>query len=279
MRVFVTGSAGFIGSHLVDYLIKQGYEVIGIDNLIRGKREYINPKSEFIKADIRSQSIDRYLKGVDWIFHLAAIATTPWAMRDPILTNDINVNGTLNLLMAAKKAKIKRFVYSSSNVVYSEQTPYWVSKKAGENYTRVFNLLYGLSTISLRYSNVYGSLRANEENCIMALRKSWLGKGYVVVTGDGKQSRDFSHVSDIARANLLAAESQVCGEFDICTGVNTTLNEVAAIFKCPVKYVPDRSGDAKHIIQDPKPAWKKLGYKYSIKFNEENKIYMDQKEI
>ncbi len=260
MNTLVTGGAGFIGSHLVELLIKNGHQVTVIDNLSRGKLEYLHPKAKFIQADIRDRNISKYFQKIDWVFHLAAIASTPPTIKDPWLTNDININGTLNLLLAAQKTKVKRFINSSSNVVYSPETPYYVSKTAAENYTSIFSSLYNLSTISLRYSNVYGSLRANPENCIMAMRNSWLTNNFINVNGDGKQSRDFTHVEEIAKANLLAAKSSYQGVIDICTGKNTTINTIAKIFNCPIKYLPDRPGDIKHIYQDPKPAKKILNF-------------------
>ncbi len=274
MKVLVTGGAGFIGSHLVEYLLTKGHSVSVLDNLQRGQVKYVSPQAEFILGDIRDRNIGMYLKNIDWVFHTAAVATTPDSVSDPVLTNDINVSGTLNLLMAARKTKVKRFIYSSSNVVYSPHTPYFVSKVAAENYCRVFTELYGLSTISLRYSNVYGSLRANPKNSLMALWTSSKNKGYLEITGDGKQSRDFTHVKDIIRANLLAAKSKVVGEIDICTGVNTSLNTIAHFFPHPIHYLPERQGDIKHIIQNPETAKKLLGFTARIKFSDGMKIYL-----
>lgn len=275
MKTLVTGGAGFIGSHLTDYLISKGHEVIVIDNLLRGKNEHVNSKALFVKADIRDKAVEQYLKDIDWVFHTAAIATTPESVADPNLANEINVTGTLNLLLAAKQNKVKKFIFSSSNVVYAPLTPYYVSKIAGEEYCRIFNSLYGLNTISLRYSNVYGSLRANPINCIMALRESWQTRNFVELTGDGNQSRDFTHVQDIVRANLLAANSNKIGQYDICTGFNTTLKEIASYFPCPIHYTNERIGDIKDIIQDPTRASQELGFTATIKLDKESmKIYL-----
>lgn len=275
MKALVTGGAGFIGSHLTDYLISNGHEVIVIDNLIRGKKENIHPKAIFIESDIRDDLIGKHFQNIDWVFHTAAIATTPEAVTNPKLTNDINVTGTLNLLLAAKQHKIKKFIFSSSNVIYAPLTPYYVSKIAGEEYCRIFNSLYSMSTISLRYSNVYGSLRANPINCIMALRKSWQTRSYIELTGDGNQSRDFTHIHDIVRANLLAANSDKTGNYDICTGVNTTLNQIASFFPTQIKYSKDREGDIKDIFQDPTLASQDLGFTATIKLDKESmKIYL-----
>jgi UDP-glucose 4-epimerase len=248
VRAVVTGCAGFIGSHLTDYLLAEGHEVTGR------------------KKDIRDPRARDLLEGADWVFHTAAVSTTPWAVSDPVTCNDINVSGTLNLLEGAAQHKVSRFVFSSSNVVYAPFTAYWASKQAAEFYCQVYCGLYGLPAVVLRYSNVFGSLRQNPENCIMSLRESARRDGRIWLTGDGEQSRDFTNVADICRANLLAAESYITGPVDICTGVNHTMNEVAACFGCPVEYRPDRAGDVKHIRQDPGPAAIQIGFKAEVPF-------------
>jgi UDP-glucose 4-epimerase len=276
VRAVVTGCAGFIGSHLTDYLISRGHRVLGVDALLPGRGHYghVNRKAEFRQADIRDRDTGGWLAGADVVFHTAAVSTTPWAVTDPVTCNDINVTGTLNLLEAAHKAGVARFVFSSSNVVYAPNTAYWASKMAGENYCHVYDSLYGLSTVSLRYSNVFGSLRQNLENVIMSMRASWLASGHVWLTGDGEQSRDFTNVADICRANLLAAQSDATGTIDICTGVNHTMNEVASFFGCPVEYRPEREGDVKHIVQDPGPAAEALGFKTEVLFSEGMQAYL-----
>lgn len=273
MKALVTGCAGFIGSHLTDHLLELGHHVRGIDSLIRGDESRVSPFVEFHAADILSEHLSDLLDGADWVFHTAAVSTTPWAVRDPETCNSINVTGTLNLLAAAREAGVKRFVFSSSNIVYAAPTAYKVSKLAAEGYCEAYTHLYGLSTICLRYSNVFGSLRQNEENCIASMRASALRDGEIQVTGDGEQTRDFSDVRDVCRANVLAAESGVTGAVDICTGVNRSMNEVAAFFGVPVRHVPDRPGDIKHIRQDPAPARRLLGYEASVPFEESMTAY------
>jgi nucleoside-diphosphate-sugar epimerase len=213
-------------------------------------------------------------KGIDWVFHAAAVSTTPWAVADPVTCHHANVTGTLNLLEAARKAGVRRFVFSSSNIVYAAPTAYKVSKLAAEGYCETYSHLYGLSTIALRYSNAFGSLRQNPENVIMSMRASARERGYVEVTGDGKQSRDFTNVADICRASLLAAESDATGAWDICTGVNRTMNEVAGFFGVPVKHAGERQGDVRHIRQDPGPALAELGFKAEIPFDEGMRAYL-----
>lgn len=281
MNVFISGVAGFIGSHLADYLIEQGHKVKGIDNLLSGSMENVNKEVEFFPCDTRDSYVHNYLKDVDWVFHLAANARTQLSVEDPMLNHDLNITGTLNMLLAARNNKVKRFVFASSCILYSPNTPYYVSKLAGEEYAKVFESLYGLSTVSLRYSNVYGSLRQSEKgshiNALASLHKSKRDTGRVWITGDGAQTRDWTHVTDICKANLLAAQSKATGVYDICTGQHTTMNEVAKYFNCPIDYVPDAPGDAKHLSlsQDPKPALEAFGYKFTVPFNHESiKVYL-----
>jgi UDP-glucose 4-epimerase len=278
MRAVVTGGAGFIGSALADLLVREGHAVRIVDALLPGRGRYghVNRKAEFYQADIRDLSTRGLLEGADWVFHTAAVSTTPWAVADPVTCNDINVSGTLNLLEGARRYGVKRFVFSSSNVVYAPFTAYWASKMAAENYCSVYTSLYGLPVIALRYSNVFGSLRQNPENVIMSMRASWLADGRVWLTGDGEQSRDFTNVADVCRANLLAAQAQVTGPLDICTGVNHSMNEVAAFFGCPVDYRPEREGDVKHIRQDPAPARAQLGFEASVPFAEGMRAYTER---
>ena len=277
MKVVVTGAAGFIGSHLTDYLIAEGHTVRGIDVLWPGRGDFarVNPGAELRVADIRHETTRKLLKGADWVFHTAAVSTTPWAVADPVETNDINVCGTLNLLEVARQAGVSRFVFSSSNVIYAPYTAYWASKQAAEYYCRVYTTLYGLSCIPLRYSNTFGSMRQNEENCIMSMRAAWLRDGRIWLTGDGEQSRDFTNVADVCRANLLAAQSAVTDPVDICTGINYTMNEIAGMFGCPVDYRPERAGDVKHIIQHPAPARALLGFEARVPFAEGMSVYLD----
>ena len=278
----VTGAAGFIGSHLADHLIKNGWSIFGIDNLLTGSRKNINSKVKFKKIDIRDKNkLIKYVKKIkpNYIFHLAAIARTPWTIDNPALCHETNITGTLNVLLAAREIKAKKVIYASSNIVYAADTPYKVSKIAGEGYMKAFDHLFNLPTISLRFSNAYGSLRQSEQgpaiNCIASFRKSKNDNGYIWITGDGKQSRDFTHVLDIAEGLRLAAESKVrAKEIDICTGINTSMNKVASYFKCKIKHVADRPGDIKHIRQDPKPAKRLLNFEAKRKLEDNIQIYL-----
>lgn len=272
MQYIVFGGAGFIGSHMTDLLISEGHEVTVVDNLLSGYMENVNPKAKFVKADIRNLTdIKPLVEGADGVFVYAAIARTPWCIEDPILCHDTNVTGTLNILTACRIAGVKRVVLSSSNVVYAFETPYRASKLMVELYAETFNKMYGQNVVCLRYSNVYGKRQSEEgpsPNVFAALRKSKKEHGKLFITGDGEQSRDYTHVSDIVQGGLLAMKSDYKGVVDLCTGVNVSLNEVAKYFDCPVEYIPERAGDVKHIIQDPKPAKELLGWEAKTKLKE-----------
>lgn len=279
MKVLISGVAGFVGSHLADYLIEQGYEVVGVDNFLTGSPENINSKVIFYKADIRDfDGIHAIfnLEKPEWVFHEAANPRTFLSIEDPLLDEGINITGTLNMLIASRDAKVKKFMFASSCIINSPNTPYYVSKLAGEEYCKIFNKLYDLPTICLRYSNVYGSLRQSEKgswiNAIASLHKSKRDTGRIWISGDGEQARDWTHVKDVARANLLAAKSNATGVFDICTGIETSMNKVAKYFNCPVDYIPDLKGDAKHLSKSQNwvPAWNTFDYKFEIPFNEES---------
>ncbi|HDY72835.1 MAG TPA: NAD-dependent epimerase/dehydratase family protein [bacterium] len=230
-KILISGGAGFIGSHLVDAMIEKGHEVFVIDNLSTGKKENINPKAKFFNLDLRNfEKIKPVFKGVDFVFHLAALARVPLSVVKPRETNEINVTATLNALVAAKDAKVKRFIYSSSSSAYgtdndlplkesmraSPISPYALQKYVGELYCRIFSSdLYNLPTVSLRYFNVYGPRQVEEGSYvpIMGLFLAQKKKGLpLTITEDGEQTRDFTHVSDVVNANILAMESTKVGK-------------------------------------------------------------------
>lgn len=272
MHYLVTGGCGFIGSHLVDYLIRQGHSVRILDNLLSGNKKFLNPKAELIEADIRNYKfILPYFESIDGVFHLAAIARTPWCIENPTLAYETNVMGTLNVLEACRKYNIKRVVMTSSNVVHGFMTPYRSSKEALETLGDVYVKMYGMSVICLRNSNVYGQRQSEQgpsPNVFSALRKSKRENGYILITGDGTQSRDFTHVSDIVEAHYISMTSEYCGVIDLCTGTNHTLNFIASFFNCPIRYTSERSGDIKHIHQNPQPAFDILGWRSKIKLDD-----------
>ncbi|MFH1455001.1 MAG: NAD-dependent epimerase/dehydratase family protein [bacterium] len=268
-KVLVTGGKGFIGSHLVDKLV-ENFEVFVIDNGLSGSN--INPKATYYDADIRFlKDISDYFKDIDYVFHMAAIPRTVWCIDDPILCYETNVLGSLNVLEAALKNKVKRVILTSSNIVYAADTPYKASKLAMEEIAKVYESLYGLSTICLRNFNVYGSRQREDgigPNCFASIKKSIKENGYIEITGDGEQTRDFTHVSDIVQANILAMDSDINGNIDLCTGRNVSLNYVASLFNAPIKYVPDRKGDVKHIIQNNTESENRLNWKAKVSLEE-----------
>lgn len=273
MKYIVTGGAGFIGSHLVDKLISQGHQVVILDNLLSGYEKNINPEALFYNRDIRNydEIAPIFDDNIDGVFHLAAIPRTPWCIDDPRLAYQTNVMGTLNILEAAKKYGIKRVVMTSSNVVYAFWTPYRSSKEALEGLGKVYTDMYGMSVMCLRNSNVYGRRQSEEgpsPNVFAALRKAKKETGHLIITGDGEQSRDFTHVFDIVDAHIAAMHSRANGVLDLCTGVNTTMNVIAKYFDCPVEYIAERPGDVKHIVQDAQPAFDVLGWRACISLDE-----------
>lgn len=272
MRYLVTGGAGFIGSHMTDRLIQDGHEVIVVDNLLTGNEANVNPKATFWKGDILDlEFMKNAMQGCDGVFHFAAIARTPWCIEDPLLCMTVNLMGTTMVLEAARQVGVKRLVLSSSSVVYAAETPYKASKLGGEQIATAYREMYGMSIICLRYSNVYGKRQSEEgpsPNVFAALRKSKKEKGYLELTGDGEQTRAYTHVSDIVEGNWRAMLSDWCGNLDLTTGINTTLNAVAQRFECEIKYIPERHGDIRHIVQDPKPALDVLGWAAKVKLED-----------
>lgn len=278
MNYIVTGAAGFIGSHLTDRLVGDGHVVYAIDNFRSGFSHQVNPGvAKLMCCDITDfpdllEHIGKLpAQAVDGIFHCAAIARTPWCIEDPLLAGMVNSQGTLHMLEIARRFKVSRVVLSSSNVVYAAHTAYRASKEMTELWGRVYHESYGLSVIALRYSNVYGKRQSEDgpsPNVFAALRKSKKENGRLEITGDGEQSRDFTHVSDIVQGQVAAMASSYCGVIDLCTGKNWTLNQVAKFFDCPVEYLPERAGDVKHIVQEPQPAADVLGWKALVELPE-----------
>lgn len=267
----VTGGCGFIGSHMVDKLISLNYKVIVIDNLLSGNIENLNERAIFENVDISNYKllenvINKY-DNIHGIFHFAAIARTPWCIEDPLLCYNTNVIGTINILEISRQKNIKRVVLSSSNVVYAFLTPYRTSKEALEGLALSYNKMYNISVIALRYSNVYGKRQSEtgpSPNVFAALRKSKKELGKLLITGDGTQTRNYTHVSDIVNGNLSAMFNEYCGIIDLCTGKSISLNYAAKFFECPIEYINERPGDVKHIIQCPEQAYNVLGWKALI---------------
>lgn len=260
-KCLVTGGAGFIGSNLVDALIERGDEVVIIDNLSNGKKENINSKAKFIQADIRNiDEIKDYFEGIDYVFHLAALASVQPSIIDPSTYNDVNVSGLLNVLICAKDAGVKKVVYSASSSAYGDQkemplaetmpahpiSPYGLQKYVGELYCRMFSDVYGLPTVSLRYFNVYGErqpIQGAYTSVLGIFTRQRLNNESLTIVGDGEQKRDYTNVVDVVQANILAAENDNVrnGEvINIGRGNSYSVNEVADMFGGPKIYLPER---------------------------------------
>ncbi|OGF28192.1 hypothetical protein A2477_04065 [Candidatus Falkowbacteria bacterium RIFOXYC2_FULL_47_12] len=259
-KILVTGGAGFIGSNLVDALIERGDEVIILDNLSTGKRENLNGQATFVEADLRDlEKIKPHFAGVDYVFHEAALARVQPSIEDPVTYNDTNVNGTLNVLVAAKDAGVKKVIYAASSSAYGDQkkmpltedlpanplSPYGLQKYIGEEYCRLFSCVYKLPTVCLRYFNVYGprmvleGAYASVIGIFGHLRQQ--GKPLTIV-GDGEQLRTYTYVKDIVRANLLAAASDISDGRAINAGQSSeySVNQIAALIGGPTVNIPPR---------------------------------------
>ncbi|PJA08599.1 hypothetical protein COX69_01865 [Candidatus Falkowbacteria bacterium CG_4_10_14_0_2_um_filter_48_10] len=260
-KVLVTGGAGFIGSNLVDALIARGDEVIIIDNLLTGKKENLNPQADWQNVDIRDlEKIKPLFIGVDYVFHLAAFARVQPSIEDPVTFNAVNLDGTLNVLTAARDAGVKKVVYSASSSAYGDQdvmplkedlpakpqSPYGLQKYVGELYCRLFSDLYGLPTVSLRYFNVYGQRQALEGAYTLVMGifiRQRLNNEPMTITNDGEQRRDFTYVGDVVRANMLAAASDKAAHGEVINigrGRNFSVNELAAMIGGPTRFIGER---------------------------------------
>ena len=286
-KLIVTGGAGFIGSHLTDELIKMGNEVVVVDNLMLGKKEFINPKAKFAKVDIRNfKKLKKIFNGAEAVFHLAADPRLPLSIEDPIGTHEINVTGTLNVLIAAKEAGVKKVIFSSSCAVYGDQeipiaetsiakplSPYGLHKLIGEEYCRVFSDLYKINTVSLRYFNVFGPRKLSTGSYPMVIpvfleqRKN---NQSLTIAGDGKNTRDYIHVKDVVRANILAWQSQLSkGEvLNIGSGKQASVNQIASLIGGEVTYLPPRAGEMKYIEANNTKARELLGWEPTVTLEE-----------
>lgn len=305
----VTGGAGFIGSHIAGELVKRGCGVRILDNFLTGKRENIASfldKAELIEGDIRNlETCEHAVKGVDFVLHQAALPSVPRSIEDPLLINEININGTLNILLASRDAGIKRFVYASSSSVYGNDphlpkkegvegsllSPYAVSKLVGEKYCQVFSHVFGLSTVCLRYFNIFGPHQDHQSqySAVIPIFINKILKGESpLIFGDGEQSRDFTYVTNVVEANLLACRApRVSGEtINVACGERTSVNSLASkinkLLKAEIKpsYDKPRPGDVKHSYADISRAKKMLEYEPKVSFQAglEKTIYwyMDQ---
>jgi len=295
MKVVVTGGAGFIGSHLVDRLIVEGYEVIVLDNLSTGKIENVkhhlnNQKFNLVRGDVQnSRDVNKAIKDADIVFHLAAFVNVPLSIENPMLANNVNTRGTLNLLQAILKKNFARFVYVSTCAVYGEAcylpiseehptaplSPYGVSKLAAEQYCKVFNRTLGLKTVCLRYFNIYGprQFKGPYSAVITRFIDRLRENEPPIIYGNGEQTRDFLYVEDAVEACMLSLSPENCvGEvINIGTGIKTTINELANLLIKLMKkthiapiYAAPRKEDIKHSYADISKAQKMLRYKPKV---------------
>jgi nucleoside-diphosphate-sugar epimerase len=300
----VTGGAGFIGSNIVEELVRRKKKIRVLDSLITGKMENLRPflgKITFIKGDIRDRkALRKAMRGVDYVIHQAALRSVPKSVDDPFTTNDINVNGTLNLLFEAKEAGVKRVVYASSSSAYGDAkhfpqhetdlpgpiSPYGVSKLAAEHYCVTFAKTFGLETVSLRYFNVFGP-RQNPESKYSAVIPMFIFKimkgESPIVEWDGKQSRDFTYVGNVVQANLNACTAPgVSGEvFNVACGstvsVIAIVNEVNKILGTKIRpmYAPKRRGDVRKTYADINKMKRMLKIKKITTFEDGLKLTVD----
>jgi len=296
----VTGGAGFIGSHIVAALLERGRRVRVVDNFITGhpanvQRFITHPGFEVVKVDIRDRAaIARAVDGAEVVFHQAALASVPRSIDDPVASHEANAGGTLNVLIAARDAKVKRVVYAGSSSAYGDNpvspkhedlpaqpiSPYAASKLAGEHYCRAFSAAYGLSTVCLRYFNVFGPRQDPKSQYAAAIPlfvTSVLAGKPPTVYGDGEQSRDFTYIENVVSANLLAAAApaNLMGEsINVACGSAVTVNRILLRINellgmnVPAEHIPARVGDIRHSLADISLARKLLGYEPAVDFDE-----------
>lgn len=294
----VTGAAGFIGRSLAAALLERGESVRGVDNLSTGKRENLVglEKMDFVECDINDgATLAKAMRGVEIVFHEAAIPSVPRSVSDPIGCNHAGVTGTVEVLTAAKDAGVRRVVYAGSSSAYGESatlpkhegmapdpiSPYAVSKVAGEYYMKSFARVYKLETVTLRYFNVFGPHQdpTSQYSGVLARFSLSMLKGETpTIFGDGEQSRDFTFIANVVHGNLLAAHAPaeaVSGRmFNVATGTRITLNQTAEILReltgytRKIEHGPERSGDIKHSLADITLARKQFGYEPLVDFRE-----------
>jgi UDP-glucose 4-epimerase len=292
----VTGGAGFIGSHLVEELVRQGQHVRVLDDFSTGRPDnlaHVRERIELIERDIRDRSAVRAaMVDVDYVLHQAALPSVPRSVADPLTTNEVNITGTLNVLLAARDARVERVVFASSSSVYGDSptlpkhedmptnplSPYAVSKLAGESYCRAFHVVYGLPTVALRYFNVFGP-RQDPSSQYSAVIPKFITAAMdgqpLTIYGDGNQSRDFTYVANVVAANLLACRaSAACGQVlnASCGGRYTLLELVSHLERLlgrgplRVEHLPARPGDIRDSMGDIRRARDVLGYEPSVDF-------------
>lgn len=303
-RFLVTGGAGFIGSHIVEKLVDQGHYVRVLDNFSSGKFSNLKDfekKIDLIRGDICSKSICiKATKNIDFVLHQAALRSVPRSMKEPHEYNRVNIEGTLNMLEACAKNRVKRFVFASSSSVYGQVndypeketfipapiSPYALSKLTGEHYCKIFSLYFGLPTIALRYFNVFGPRQALDDDYAVVIPKfinCLLNNRQPPIFGNGKQSRDFTFVENVVQANLNAAKADRLkyGVFNVAGGKDTSILDLAGILNkilgkdIKPLFLPVRAGDVFRTLADIGQAKKKLDYKPVVDFIDGLKTTVD----
>jgi UDP-glucose 4-epimerase len=297
VKLLVTGGAGFIGSNLVDGLLGAGHEVRALDNFSTGQRSNLAHTAgdvEIIEGDLRSyERVSRAVAGCDAVFHEGAMPSVPRSVQDPLTSSEINIGGTLNVLLAARDAGVRRVVFASSSSVYGDApgfprvetqatsplAPYAVSKLAAEQYCRVAHIVYGLETVCLRYFNVFGRRQDpfSQYSAVIPKFITAMQAGIApTIYGDGTQSRDFTHIDDVVTANMLALQAPPAAGriYNIACGRQVSLNELVAQLndilgtQLEADYLAPRSGDVKHSLADVGRAERELGFESAVTFDE-----------
>jgi UDP-N-acetylglucosamine/UDP-N-acetyl-alpha-D-glucosaminouronate 4-epimerase len=297
MRALVTGGGGFIGSHIVARLLREGHEVRVLDNFATGRRENladVDGDVEIVEGDIQSyERAHTAVRGCEVVFHQAALPSVPRSVQDPLTSNASNVIGTLNVLLAARDSDVRRVVFASSSSIYGANrelpkredqaalpiSPYAVAKQAGESYCRAFSEVYGLATVSLRYFNVFGPRQDPRSEYAAVVPKfitALLAGHAPTVHGDGEQTRDFTYVDNVVQANLLAADADgVAGRvYNVATGRRVSLNELVQRLReligsdLEADHGPARPGDVRDSLADVTRAEQELGYRPEVEFEE-----------
>ncbi len=306
-KILVTGGAGFIGSNLCERLLELGSIVVCLDNFATGKRENLaavieNPNFTLIEGDIRNlETCHKSAKGMDYILHEAALGSVPRSLKDPITTNEVNVSGFLNMLVAARDAKVKRFVYAASSSTYGDSgklpkvedvignplSPYAITKYVNELYADIFKSAYDLDTIGMRYFNVFGRKQDPEGAYAAVIPKfviQLMNHESPVINGDGTYSRDFTYIDNVIQMNLLALTSEnedaVNQVYNTAVGDRTNLLELTTLLKenlskydpeianIEIKHGPNRAGDIPHSLASVEKAKTLLGYDPQFKIEE-----------
>lgn len=305
LTILVTGGAGFIGANLCEWLLNNGNQVRCLDNLATGKMENVasfmnDPRFHFIEGDIRNPAdCSNACNGVDYVLHQAALGSVPRSINDPVTSNDVNVSGFLNMLIAARDHQVKRFVYAASSSTYGDSkelpkveenigkplSPYAITKYVNELYAEVFAKTYGMQSIGLRYFNVFGRKQDPNGAYAAVIPKfviQFIRHEAPTINGDGSYSRDFTYIDNVVEANIRSLTANIPAStstvFNVAYGERTTLNELSSILReylaeydpaimdISVRYGPDRAGDVPHSLASIEKARKLLGYdpKYNI---------------